>query len=204
MNLVNKVETKGPKELYINIIDEYYNNGFNKVKAVRAFKGQDYNNSSALSLFHRAYEHPTAISYVKKKQSDLKKKSAIRNENILRELINWAYVDITDFITLSAEDIKELPPDVRRCIQSFKYNKRSYVNRAGHHVTDEQIVVKLIDKTKAIEMINKHIGFYQVDNEQKQAKVNIEKLSVDTLNALLVASEPTKPDNNTLDVTPDK
>ena len=49
------------------------------------------------------------------------------------------------------------------------------------------MIVKLIDKTKAIEMINKHKGFYLEDNNQKPPLINIERLNIDTLNALLLA-----------------
>ena len=41
-----------------------------------------------------------------------------------------------------------------------------------------------IDKTKAIEMINKHIGFYAVDNKQKANVINLTKITTDKLNYL--------------------
>ena len=108
----------------------------------------------------------------------------IHNEHVLRELINWAYVDVTRFISLTPNEIKELPEDIKRCIQSFKHTKRSYETREGVGVTDEVIEIKLIDKTKAIEMINKHIGFYAVDNKQKAQTINLTKITTDKLNIL--------------------
>ncbi len=63
-------------------------------------------------------------------------------------------------------------------------NQRTYTDRGGHKRTDEVIEIKLIDKTKAVEMINKHIGFYEIDNKQKSNKINLNKIDTTTLNVL--------------------
>ncbi len=178
-----------PKLLYISIIDEYYINGFNRVKAVRAVKGQDHNYNSALSLFNRAYNHDTTAGYIEQKRAHLKRVTKIENENILRELINWAYSDIGDYLTLTPAEIKELPSEIRRCIQSFVYKTKKYINRFDEEVTEETLTLKLIDKTKAFEMINKHVDFYLAHNKSKPAAINIKYLTVETLNALLIAAD---------------
>ena len=38
-------------------------------------------------------------------------------------------------------------------------------------------------------MINKHIGFYAEDNQQKKSTINLDKVDVHTLNVLLNAIE---------------
>jgi phage terminase small subunit len=169
--------------LHQSIIDEYFVNGFNGYKAVQSLKGNSI--VAAKSMFNTIIKDKNNQEYIQRKRNQLKRKTEVRNENILRELINWSYVDITDFIGLTKEDIKKLPDDVRRCIQSFKVTKRTYKDRGGQERTDEVIEVKLIDKTKAIEMINKHIGFYELDNKQKASKINLTKIDTTTLNVLL-------------------
>ena len=176
-----------PKDLYKSIIDQYYINGFNGVQAVRTVKGQDYNYNSAASLFNTVIKHPSTKTYIQSKSAELKRITNIQSENILRELINFAYSDITDYIGLTNEELKDLPPDTRRCIQTVVTKKKRYTNRLGEDVEEETMTVKLIDKIKAIEMINKHIGFYLEDNKQKPPSINIERLNVETLNALLLA-----------------
>ena len=58
---------------------------------------------------------------------------------------------------------------------------------SGVEVEEVNIEVKLIDKTKAIEAISKHIGFYEVDNKQKRTQINLNQLNVNTLNNLVQA-----------------
>lgn len=171
------------KELHQSIIDEYFINGFNGYKAVQTIKGNSI--VAAKSMFNTIIKDNDNQDYIQSKRLELRRKTDVHNENILRELLNWAYVDISDFIGLSKEDIKALPEDVKRCIQSFKTTKRIYTDRGGIERTDEVIEIKLIDKTKAMEMINKHIGFYESNNRQKRSKINLTKIDTKTLNVLL-------------------
>ena len=174
---------KEPSTLHKLIIDTYYTNGFNGQRAVMEHK-PDVNYYTAQSLFRSLMKSENNLQYIKDKQLRLSALTDIKNEMVLRELINWAYLDATEFINLTPDEIKNLPNDVKRCIQSFKHNNKSYVNRQGIEVHEQTIEVKLIDKTKAIEMINKHIGFYEADNKSKPATINIAKLDNVTLNVL--------------------
>lgn len=169
------------------IIDEYFLNGFNGYKAVQSVKGNSI--IAAKSMFNQILKEKNIQNYIHEKRMKLKRQSEIKSENILKELMNWSYVDISDFIGLTKEEIKSLPSDVKRCIQSFKETKRTYKDRAGIERTDEVIEVKLIDKTKAMEMINKHVGFYEKDNKQRSGKLNLSKVDNRTLNVLLQAFE---------------
>ena len=179
------MKKKEMKEIYKSIIDQYYINGFNGVQAVRTVKGQNYNYNSAASLFNTVIKHPSTKTYIQSKCAELKRSTNIQNENILRALINIAYSDITDYIGLTNEELKELPPEIRLCIQTVVSKKKRYTNRLGEDVEEEIMTVKLTDKIKAIDMINKHIGFYIEDNKQKKQTINIDKLDVEQLNFLL-------------------
>lgn len=182
-----KTAKKELKDLYKSIIDQYYINGFNGVQAVRTVKGQGYNYNSAASLFNTVMKHESSKVYIQSKSAELKRSTYIQNENILRELINFAYSDITDYIGLTNDELKELPPETRRCIQTVVRKKKRYTNRLGEDVEEETMTVKLIDKIKAFDMINRHIGLYENDNKQNNTSINIEHLDVKTLNALLLA-----------------
>ena len=184
-----KIKRTEPKDLYKSVIDQYYINGFNGVQAVRTVKGQGYNYNSAASLFNTIMKHEHTKEYIQSKRTELKRNTYIENENILRELLNFAFSDITDYVGLTREELKNLPQDIRRCIESIVHKKKRYTNRLGEDVEEETVTVKLIDKIKALEMINKHIGFYLEDNKQKPPLINIKHLNIDTLNALLLVIE---------------
>ena len=92
--------------------------------------------------------------------------------------------DYTELMLLTAKQIKELAPEIRRLITGFKRVTRRI---PGTDEEEIQIEVKFIDKQKAMEMIAKHIGFYEKDNEQGKAdiviknEVDYSKLSIETL-----------------------
>jgi len=39
--------------------------------------------------------------------------------------------------------------------------------------TEETIELQFVSKERAIDMINKHLGFYEIDNKQKTNEINI-------------------------------
>ena len=84
-------------------------------------------------------------------------------DGVLKELKNWVEGDYTDLMMLTAKQIKELAPEIRRLITGFKRTTRRI---PGTDEEEIQIEIKFIDKIKAMEMISKHIGFYEKDNSQ--------------------------------------
>jgi|TARA_B100000497_G_scaffold29683_1_gene34696 phage terminase small subunit len=85
------------------------------------------------------------------------------SDGVLKELKNWVEGDYTDLMMLTAKQIKELAPEIRRLITGFKRTTRRI---PGTDEEEIQIEIKFIDKIKAMEMISKHIGFYEKDNSQ--------------------------------------
>jgi hypothetical protein len=171
-------------EMHKAVINEYYNNGFNGVKAVLSVNpGLAYGTAGAMSntILNKKENKP----YIEELQTQLKASANVETENILKELLIYAYSDVTDFIGLSLEEIKNLPPEIRRCLQGLKIKTKKYKNREGKQITEEQIEFKLIDKLNAIDKINKYIGFYEADNKQKAPKIDLTQINTDKLNVLL-------------------
>jgi len=188
----------GVNEAHRATIDEYYTNGFNGRKAVLSIN-PELSLNSASTTYDYIFNHPDNQAYIKDKRQALKQLTNIENEHILRELISWAYGDATEFVGLTSEEVKQLPADVKRCIQGIKIKTRTYYDKQiKEEVTEESIEIKLIDKTKAVEMINKHIGFYSEDNRQKGSNINVLQVlqdsNPDILNGLLNAMQ-----QNTID-----
>ena len=191
-------EVLGVNEAHRSTIDEYYTNGFNGRKAVLSIN-PELSLNSASTTYDYIFNHPDNQAYIKDKRQALKQLTNIENEHILRELISWAYGDATEFVGLTSEEVKQLPADVKRCIQGIKIKTRTYYDKQiKEEVTEESIEIKLIDKTKAVEMINKHIGFYSEDNKQKKTNINVLQIlqnsNPEILNGLLQAMQ-----QNTID-----
>lgn len=169
------------------IIDEYYINGFNIVKAVQVYF-PDYKYKVAQNYYYALVKTPENKAYIVDKITTLRASVQIKAIHVLRELINFSYSDITDYLNLSIVELKALPGDLRRCIQSFEITKTSYLPRGakkGEEVEQTTVKIKLFDKIKALEMINKHIGFYSADNKQKAVKIDLSKATNVQLNMLL-------------------
>ena len=183
--------TRLPESVHKAMIDEYYANGFVGYKAVQAIHPQ-IESQTASSYFSSICKLPQNVAYIEQKVAVLRSETQIKAIQVLRELITFSFSDVTDYMDLGVSDLKALPPEIRRCIASFKKKTTKYLPRGakvGEEVTEENIEIKLIDKVKALEMINKHIGFYSEDNKQKSVKIDLSKASNVQLNMLLSLTE---------------
>ena len=101
---------------------------------------------------------------VKQLQAQLAEKELITKEELIRLNVSIINADVLDFVdadmvdmkteygvrqvpSISFQDLKSLPPEKRRLIQSIK------IDRSGSPV------VELMDKSKAIETINRMLGY---------------------------------------------
>tara|TARA_R110002096_G_C14261299_1_gene694713 strand:- start:49 stop:606 length:558 start_codon:yes stop_codon:yes gene_type:complete len=151
---------------YCLVVDEWFVNGFNGVKAYQTFYPKA-SRDTADSKFRRVVEIGRIQEYINTKQGKAQSALSTSHEALLKELQNWAYSDITQTLLLSSEQVKSLPEDVRRLITKFKHTSRHTRNSKGKIVeTVETVELHFIDKTKAMDMINRHTGFYEKDNNQ--------------------------------------
>ncbi len=104
-------------------------------------------------------------------EQEYAKKTGIKIEDILIELKNFAFSDITETLLLSPEQVKELPEDVRRLITKYKHTTKTYINDNGPDTKEDIIELWFVDKMKAFDMLNRHLGFYEEDNNQKAPEV---------------------------------
>ena len=119
------------------------------------------------------------LTYVKIKEriSELMEKRAeavdITQQEVLLELKNFFYSDITEAIELSPSEVKELPAELRRMVSGFKHTTRKIAGSDGDAgLVEEVIEIKFYDKLRALDMINRHIGLYEKDNKQSAPTFN--------------------------------
>jgi len=191
-------EVLGVNEAHRAIISEFYANGFNKRAAVSSVNPELSANSAKVTA-HYIFTHPDNQAYIKDKQRELKESTGIESLHVIRELINWVFFDATKFMELSADEIKELPPELRRCIQDFTVKTRKYYDKQlKEDVTEEVMQLKFVSKEKGAEMMAKHLGIFDLDNKQKQTNINVLQIlqdsNPDILNGLLQAMQ-----KNTID-----
>lgn len=184
LQVTDSIDFKHLNPMHIAVIDEYFANGFNQVKAVlSANSGLAY--GSAQALTSTILKADVNQAYIRSRQDELKASTNIQTNQVVRELISLSYSDITDYIDLTVKELKSLPPEVRRCINSYDIKTKKYKDRDGQMIEDVTVKIKLNDKLKSLDMLSKYIGLYDEDNKQKAPKLDIRTLNVNQLQVLL-------------------
>jgi len=169
-------------EKYKLIVDKWFTVDFNGAEAYRFYYPNVKKDATATVNFSRLSKIPEIKEYIKEKREEASKIIEINHKGILQELKNWLELDITDTIGLSKEGIRELPVAVRRLITKHRERTKNIYDKEGN-LSSVEVTIELhfVSKEKAMEMINKHLGFYEIDNKQKANIVNYDSLSESTL-----------------------
>lgn len=161
-------------EKYKLVVDEWFVNGFNGTKAYQKFY-PEADEETAEANFRKILGNTRVSEYKQKKQEEVKEIIGTSHLELLSYLQTWAYSDITDTINLTPSQVKELPIEIRRLITEYEHTK--YTDDNGN--TTEKMKLKFVSKKDAIEMINKHVGFYEKDNKQKNGSLSdVERASL--------------------------
>lgn len=165
---------KNTKKKYLLVVDEWFNNGFSQCEAYKKYFPNVVKNATASANFARIQNHPEIKPYILEKYEKARRIVDATHEGILNEIKNWIESDITETICLTPSEIKKLPIEIRRLITQFKHTTRNHYNNKGDLVeTVETIQLKFVSKERALDMLNKHLGFYEADNIQKAPEINI-------------------------------
>lgn len=137
------------------------------LNATQAAIRAGYSQKTANEQSSRLLANVNIQSYI----SELKNKASeiieISHQYVLNTLKQWLEYDITETIELEPAQIKQLPIEIKRLITSYKITRIEL----GEDVVKTTIELKFVSKEKAIEMVNRHIGFYEKDNEQSKALI---------------------------------
>ena len=166
---------------YKKVVDEWFVNGFNGKQAYLKFYPR-VKDATASTNFAKIQVLPEVEEYIELKHQQAARIVKSTHEGILQELVNWVQSDITETMCLSPAQIKELPIELKRLINRFDHSVNKFYNQKGDLIsTTETVKLGFVSKERAIDMINKHVGFYEADNKQKAAEVDYDELSSELL-----------------------
>lgn len=101
---------------------------------------------------------------------------ALTRENILRELAYCLFRDPVDLCNkdgrIAINDLRELPPRVRRCIDGIKCKQYTL----GDGTVVQEIELKLVGKLGCIEMAMKHKGLLGIEKHEVKMGVDWDSL----------------------------
>ena len=154
------------------------------LNATQAAIRSGYSENTASEMGCENLTKPQIQNYISLLMEERNKRVQISQDEVLAELKNFAFSDITETIELTSDKVKELPVEIRRLITSYKKVK---TRKGGQGEWEEESVeLKFVDKMKAFEMLNKHIGFYEKDNSQLKpsTEVNVSSYTDEDLAAI--------------------
>lgn len=161
----------------ISFINEYFTNGFNGTKAYRKVFKSCKTDKTARTLASRLLTKDGVKEEIERRQKELKEKSDIKREDILNDLRIIKDVNICDYMKIVKKE--RLVPRIDEETGDSILVPEEYdvlVYKATDELTVEQqkaiksiemtktgIKYTFYDKDKAIDTINKMLGFY--DNQ---------------------------------------
>ena len=147
---------------YKLIVDEYFNNSFKKADAVRTVRNDpEMSLSTASSVWQRLSKVDEIKDYIIEKHDKASEKLEITHNDLLRKLKDWVDADYTEAMCLTEEDIKKLPIEFKRLIKGWKKSTTEFDGG-----TKETFEIHFVSKEKALEMVAKHINFYEKEESE--------------------------------------
>jgi len=152
-----------------------------------------YSENSAQQIGSENLLKPVIQDYIEEIQKDIAKEAGISFLSQVLELKKIAYTDISTLFTdwVSLEDFESLTPKQKGAILEISYKKDiKHVNEDAD-IETEFVKLKLHDKIRAIQEINKMLG-YSIERSEVDLTSKGEKLNTETTVRFIDASKPEK------------
>lgn len=137
---------------------------------------------------------PEIKAYIKIRQSELSESTNITQERILNEYAKLAFFDIRTIYdeNNALKPIKELSDAAGSAIAGIEVLEEfSSIGEERKHIGNT-VKVKLIEKTKALDSLARHLGMFAKDNAQTQPVVNIPPMTDNQVDAIIKAVRSSK------------
>ena len=104
--------------------------------------------------------------YIAQKQTKIQKRTEITQDRVLKELAKIAFGDIRKLYTENGalRNIIDLEDDIAGAISGVETFEEYEGRGADREYIGDTKKVKMIDKTKALELIGKHLGMFKETN----------------------------------------
>lgn len=104
--------------------------------------------------------------YIAQKQTEIQKRTEITQDRVLKELAKIAFGDIRKLYTENGalRNIIDLEDDIAGAISGVETFEEYEGRGADREYIGDTKKVKMLDKTKALELIGKHLGMFKETN----------------------------------------
>lgn len=174
--------TKNTYRKYCLIIDEWFINKFNGAAAYRKYFPNVKNNNTATVNFSKIQALPEIQAYIHEKHEEAARIYEVTHEGTLRRLKAYLESDLTESLGMTIEQVKNLPIEIRQWVDGHKRKTRSVYDKDGKEIAKiEEFELRFSSKERMQEMVNKHIGFYEKDNDQKKPSIDFSGFTYEQL-----------------------
>lgn len=116
--------------------------------------------------------------YISKKQQEIEKRTEITQDMVIKELAKIAFLDIRKLYTENGQlkNISDIDSDTAGAISSLETLEEYEGYGDDREKIGDTQKVKLLDKTKALELLGRHLGIFNdkidVNVKEKEEKKN--------------------------------
>ncbi|MGD2065871.1 MAG: terminase small subunit [Candidatus Bathyarchaeota archaeon] len=143
------------------------------LNATQAAIRAGYSKNTAEVIGHENLRKPNIDKYINECKEERSKRTEITADKVLREIALVAFQNPQLlFEGSSIKEISELDEDVARTVAEVTVRIERTEDRSANVV--ETVKLKQYDKLKALDMLSKHVGIYEKDNNQKKIEITPE------------------------------
>ena len=148
------------------------------LNATAAAKRAGYSEKSAYSLGQRLLKHPGVAEAVDAAIQERTERLGLQADDVVLELRRIAFSDIIDYMEWDSSTVRvkkshEIPTEARRAIAGMTRSANGSVQ------------VKLHGKVRALEMLAKHLGMYEIRREPSSRVGDVCLLTDEELDELI-------------------
>lgn len=156
------------------------------LNATQAAIRAGYSENTAIAQASRLLANVNISAYITELQDKMREKIGITAENVINELAKIGFSNIQDFVNggNSILELKHLDRDKVAAVSGIETEVTEF-----NGVITTKTKLKFHSKVAALNDLGKHLGIFDKDNKQKAPVINIEALTPDQLNKILVAQK---------------
>lgn len=134
------------------------------LNGTRAARAAGYSHKTAPVMASKLLNKPHIRRYIGKQERLKAEDAQVRKEDLIQELVYQSFRDVVDLCDpetghIVLDDLRKLPPHIRKCIDGIKVKSRSIETEKGV-IVEQSIELKLVSKTTSQDMLMKHFGWY--------------------------------------------
>lgn len=161
------------------------------LNATRAYKvaySRCKKDETARANSSRLLTNANIQNYISEKQKEIEKRTEVTQDMVIQELAKIAFFNIKDIYNKdgSLKQIKDIDNNTAKAIASVKTLQKAgsmkiNINMQGQdeeipleHIEEQTIEFKTNDKTKALELLGKHLGMFNDVNVNMKNAIQVE------------------------------